>query len=185
MRDVGYQTLNHLHLRRLSSFLEHLHGVAFECAASCVLTLVASCLLGSLSVDWMVHASHAAVIHRGVTTSVVSTLVLAFVLLGLLVDDIHQTVLEGFLVFGESVLLPCVVKDCSVELVTVHAVLEEADASLDVGLLVKLERSAVLHEFLELRGVSSAKIFKGGFNFLLFDGVVLFVLTPSWEALPW
>jgi len=182
---LGISDVNHLHLRRLSSFLEHLHGVAFESTTSCVLTLITSSLLGSDSIDWMVHACHATGINRSVTTSVVTTLVLAFVLLGLLVDDAHQTALESLFVLGESILLPGVVEDCSVELMTVHAALEEADACLDVGRLVELERSAVRHELLEFRWVSSAKIFKGGFNFLLFDGGVLFVLTPSWKALPW
>ena len=41
-----------------------------------------------------------------------------------------------------------------------HASLEEVDACAVVGLLLKFERAAVLHELKELAGVALAQFFK-------------------------
>ena len=65
-----------------------------------------------------------------------------------------------------------------------HAGVEEADASLIVGLLLKLERTAVLHEFSKLRGVATAEFLERSLDLLLFDRVVLFVLATTWQTLP-
>ena len=106
-------------------------------------------------------------------------------LLGLLVDESHQLLLQRFFILGESILLPSVVVGGWVEVVTLHALLKESDARLVVGLLLEFEGSAVLHEFLELDWLSSAKIFERGFDLLLLDGSVLLVLGSAWETLPW
>ena len=104
---------------------------------------------------------------------------------GLLANDVEHTVLESLLILGEPVLLPGVVKDASIEVVSLHAALEEADASAIVGLLLEFQRSAVLHELTELAGVSTAQLLKGSFDLLLLDGVVLFILGTAGESLPW
>eukprot|EP00353_Schmidingerella_taraikaensis_P004801 CAMPEP_0185578350 /NCGR_PEP_ID=MMETSP0434-20130131/12666_1 /TAXON_ID=626734 ORGANISM="Favella taraikaensis, Strain Fe Narragansett Bay" /NCGR_SAMPLE_ID=MMETSP0434 /ASSEMBLY_ACC=CAM_ASM_000379 /LENGTH=119 /DNA_ID=CAMNT_0028196125 /DNA_START=523 /DNA_END=881 /DNA_ORIENTATION=+ len=102
-----------------------------------------------------------------------------------LADDIEDGVLERFLVFAEPVLLPGVVVEAYVEVVPLHAALEEAQTGAIVGLLLELEGAAVLHELAELRGVPAAQFLQTRLNLLLFDVVVLFVLAASGQALPW
>ena len=106
-------------------------------------------------------------------------------LLGLLLNDVHKTILERFLVFCKPILLPSIVEQLRIEIVPCHAVLKEPDSSLVIRLLFELERSAVVHEFLELRWESSAKFFKWRFHLLFLNGIVLFGLASSWETLPW
>ena len=77
-------------------------------------------------------------------------LLLFLLLLGFLLNDVHQAALQGFLVLRQSVLLPGVVEDLWVKVVALHAPLEETSARLVVGFFFKLERPAVLHEFHEL-----------------------------------
>ena len=105
--------------------------------------------------------------------------------LGFLLNDVHQTALESFLVLCKTVLLPSVVEHLLVEVMPLHASLKEANSGLVVGLLLKLEGSAVIHEFLELGWVSGAKLFKWRFHLLFLDGIVLLVFASSWETLPW
>ena len=68
----------------------------------------------------------------------------------LLSDHVKYTVLEGFLVLAQPVLLPGVVVNVAIEVVSPHAVDEETFAGSVVGLLFKFERAAVLHELSEL-----------------------------------
>jgi hypothetical protein len=95
-------------------------------------------------------------------------------------DHVHYTVFERFFVLAEAVLLPGVVHDLSVEAVTRHAALKHTDAVFIVRLLLKLQGAAVLHELLELARMPSAKFFQGGFDLLLFDIRVFFVLRATW-----
>ena len=69
---------------------------------------------------------------------------------GLLSDNVQYTVLEGLLVLAQPVLLPGVVVNVAVEVVSPHAVDEETFAGSVVGLLFEFERAAVLHELSEL-----------------------------------
>jgi hypothetical protein len=102
----------------------------------------------------------------------------------LLSNHVQHRVLQGLLVFGETILLPRVVEDASIEVVPVHAALEEGQAGSVVGLLLELERSAILHVLSELRWVTAAELLQGGLDLLLLDIVVLFVLGATWESLP-
>lgn len=104
---------------------------------------------------------------------------------GLLADNVEHTVLEGLLVLGEAVLLPGVVVDAAVQVVPLHAVLEEAKAGPVVGLLLELQLAAVLHVLTELGRVSTAKLLQRSLNLLLLDVVVLFILGATWKSLPW
>ena len=70
--------------------------------------------------------------------------------LWLLANDIEHRVLESFLVLAESVLLPSEVHDAAIQVVTVHAVLEEVHTRSVVWILLELKGTAVLHELLEL-----------------------------------
>ena len=84
----------------------------------------------------------------------------------------------------ESVLLPGIVVNVGIELVSLHALLEEAHADLVVGFLLELEGSAVGHEVVELLGHSLAELFECGLELLLLDILILFVLGLAWKSLP-
>ena len=58
---------------------------------------------------------------------------------GLFADNVHQACLEGLLVFAQPVLLPSVVEDADVQVVSGHAPFEETQARAVVGLLLELE----------------------------------------------
>jgi len=105
--------------------------------------------------------------------------------LGSFANDVEHTVLESLLVLAQSVLLPSVVEHVRVKAVPLHARREEADTRGVVRLLLEGERSAVLHELSEFDGVPAAKLGQRRFNLLLLDVVVLFVLAPTWQTLPW
>ena len=135
----------------LGSLLEHLLGVLFEFAASigvAHLVLVRSALLADLVSHSTVFLGIPLVITCSIDRLpiVCCPLVLFFGFLG---DDVHETVFEGLLVLGQSVLLPRVVENFGVEVVSAHARLEETHACLVVGLLLKLEGTTVLHELSE------------------------------------
>ena len=68
----------------------------------------------------------------------------------LLSDHVKYTVLEGFLVLAQPVLLPGVIVNVAIEVVPPHAVDEETFAGSVVGLLFEFERTTVLHELSEL-----------------------------------
>ena len=103
----------------------------------------------------------------------------------LLSDHVEHAVLESLLVFAQPVLLPGVVVDVTVEVVSPHAVDEEAFAGAVVRLLLEFEAAAVLHELTELGRVTAAQLLKRRFNLLLLNRVVLFVLAAPRKSLPW
>lgn len=78
----------------------------------------------------------------------------------LLADDVEDAILECLLVLRKPILLPGVVKDTGIEVVSLHALFEETDASPVVWLLLELERAAVLHKLPELRRVSATQLLK-------------------------
>lgn len=104
--------------------------------------------------------------------------------LGLFLNDIKYAVLQGLLVFTQSVLLPREVEDLGVQIVAGQALFEEPDDVLVVRILLEFELPTVLHELLELDRVPLAKLFQRGFYLFLFDVIVFVVFVPAWEALP-
>ena len=82
---------------------------------------------------------------------ILAYLVLHCVSFGFLADDIEYTVLQGFLVLAESVLLPRVIQDLHVQAMSDHALLKKPNDVLVVWVLLKLQTPAILHEFLKLR----------------------------------
>ena len=94
----------------------------------------------------------------------------------LLSDNIQHTVFQCLFVLGEPILLPGVVEDATVELMSLHAAFEEVDTSAIVWFLLELERAAILHELPELARVASAQLFERRLNLLLLDIVILLVL---------
>ena len=69
-------------------------------------------------------------------------------------------------------------------MVSLHAVFEEISTRSVVGLLIKLQLTAVFHEFFEFDWMIAAKLLKASLYLLLFDGVVLFIFAASWQTLP-
>ena len=102
----------------------------------------------------------------------------------LLADDVQHAVLESLLVLRQSVLLPSVVKDSGIEVVSLHALLKEANASSIVRLLLELQRAAILHKLPKLGRMAPAKFLQRRLNLLLLDGIVLLVLATAWQTLP-
>ena len=97
-------------------------------------------------------------------------------ILRLLSDHIQHTVFQCFFVLGEPILLPGVVEDATVKLMSLHAAFEEVDTSAVVWFLLELERAAILHELPELARMASAQLFERRLNLLLLDIVILLVL---------
>lgn len=157
------------------------HG---RCAVVCSLHLH----LGTALTGWILSRCVAHLL-RG-TGSFIISLLLAHAALGnrgsfalnlwLLADNIEHGFLQRFLVLLKAVLLPCVIKDPSIEVVSRHALVKEANASLVVGLLLEFQSTAVLHEFFELRWDTAAEILERCLNFLLLNVGIFFVLATTW-----
>ena len=75
-----------------------------------------------------------------------------------LTDNVKHRAFERLFIFAETVLLPGVVEDSSIKIVTLHTLIKEADTSTVVGLLFELELPAVLHEMAELVGIAAAQL---------------------------
>ena len=112
-------------------------------------------------------------------------LFLFLLFLGLLLNDVHQAALQGLFVFRQPILLPGIIEDLWVKVVTLHAAFKESYARLVVWLLLKFEGSAVLHEGLELMGMAAAQVFEWRLNLLLLDCCILVVLASTGKTLPW
>ena len=100
--------------------------------------------------------------------------------LWLFADDIEHAIFQGFFIFGQPVLLPGIVKDARILLVSGHTAFKKVDTGAIVGLLFKLKRTTVLHELKELSWVTLAKFFKRSLDLLFLDVVILFVLGATW-----
>lgn len=57
--------------------------------------------------------------------------------------------------------------------------LEQAQAGLVIWFLIELESTAVVHELFKFVGLASAEVFKGRFNLLFLNVVVLLVLGAT------
>ena len=75
-----------------------------------------------------------------------------------LTDNVKHRAFERLFIFAETVLLPGVVEESSIEIVTLHTLIKEADTSTVVGLLIELEFPAVLHVMAELVGIAAAQL---------------------------
>ena len=102
-----------------------------------------------------------------------------------LVDDADHLALDGLFLENEAVLVPYEVGCLRVTVVLEHAVLEQLDDVIVVGVLSEAQSSAVVHELAELIGLVLAQLIDWGFLFLFLDGCVLLGLGSAWQALPW
>lgn len=104
-------------------------------------------------------------------------------LVGLLQSAEH-VLLQRFLLQHKAVLVPNEVGGLGIELVAVHAGLEQLEDVPVVGVRGERERTAVLHVLLELSGLVQAQFVDRHLLLLALDVVVLLVLGTAWEALP-
>ena len=108
----------------------------------------------------------------------------AVLLLSGLLERLHHILLQCQLLKLEAVLVPQEVSHLRVPLVLLHEALEEPKDVAVVRVRDEANRSAVLHELLELARQTLAELFQRYFFFLLLDVVVFFVLRPAGETLP-
>lgn len=99
---------------------------------------------------------------------------------GAFADHVKHAVFERLFVFAQTVLLPGVVKDAAVKIVTRHARIKEADGRAVVRFLLELEGATVLHEIFEFAGVPAAELIKRRLYLLLLNVIVLFILAAAW-----
>lgn len=102
-----------------------------------------------------------------------------------LADDTHHVLLEGLLLEEEAVLVPNEVRRLNVEVVTLHAALEQIEDVAVVGVGSETQAAAVLHELFEFSWLVHAELVYG--HFLLFspDVIIFLVLRAPRQTLPW
>ena len=93
--------------------------------------------------------------------------------------------LDKFFFEHQSVFVPNEVRLLWVDVIFLHATLEEPDDVTIIWVLGEAETSAVVHEFLELLWLVLAKLLDLHLLLLFLDVGVLLGLGSSWEALPW
>ena len=105
---------------------------------------------------------HVCVALVSIVVSVISIgiLLLSFLLFIFFLEHCHQRVLKGLFIFGESVNFPGEVERVRIEIVFLHAILEQTETVLVIRCLFKLQLSAMVHELFEFLGLSSAQIFQ-------------------------
>lgn len=94
---------------------------------------------------------------------------------GGLADDSHHVLLQGLLLEEEAVLVPDEIRCLNVEVVTLHATLEQIEDVAVVGVGSETKTAAVLHEFFEFSWLVHAELIYG--HFLLFSPDVIIFLV--------
>ena len=100
-------------------------------------------------------------------------------------DDLEHLLLDEFFFEHQSILVPDEVRLLWVDVVFLHAALEQSDDVAIVWVLGETETSAVVHEFLEFFWLILAELLDFDLLLLLLDVGVLLCLGSTWEALPW
>jgi len=100
-------------------------------------------------------------------------------------DDLEHLLLDEFFFEHQSIFVPHEVRLLWVDIVFLHAALEQSDDVAIVWVLGEAETSAVVHEFLEFFWLILAELLDLDLFLLFLDVGVLLSLRPSWEALPW
>ena len=102
----------------------------------------------------------------------------------LLLDNVEHLTLDGLLLEDEAVLVPDEVGSPGVDVVLLHATLEQPDDVSVVWILSEAQTSAVVHELFEFFWLVATEIFNGRFLLLFLDIGILFGLRPTRESLP-
>ena len=101
-----------------------------------------------------------------------------------LVNDAHHGLLECLSFEEEAVLVPDKVWRAQLEIVSLHAALEERKNVAVVRVCREAESAAIVHELLELGWLIQAEFVDGHLLLLALDVIIFFVLRASWKALP-
>ena len=107
-----------------------------------------------------------------------------WVLLRWLVDDAHHGLLERLPFEEEAVLVPDEVGRAQLEVVALHAALEQRQDVAIVGVGREGQAAAVVHELLEFGRLVQAEFVDGHLLLLALDVIIFFVFRASWQALP-
>lgn len=102
-----------------------------------------------------------------------------------LLDDLEHLLLDKLLFQHEPIFVPDEVGLLGVDMVFLHAALEESDDVAIVRVLGEAEASAVVHELLEFLGLVLAKLLDLDLLLLFLDVGVLLGLGSTWKSLPW
>jgi hypothetical protein len=104
--------------------------------------------------------------------------------LRLLAYDIQHTSLKALFVSRKEVLLPIIIVGIWIEIVSFHALLEQAHAIFIIRLLFEFQLPTVSHIIVELLWLSPAQFFEWHLELLLFNVLVFFILVLSGQSLP-
>ena len=102
----------------------------------------------------------------------------------LLANDIEHGRFQKLLVFGKSVLLPSVVQNLGVQVITLHALVEKWNAVFVVWICLELQGTAMLHILLEFYGIAFAELIQTCLELLLLNIFVLFIFVLAGKILP-
>lgn len=103
---------------------------------------------------------------------------------GRLLQHLHHVLFQGNFLHFKAVFVPNEIGDLDVDLVTLHAPLEQRVYVSVVRIRRKSQRATVLHEFPELAWQVFAQLFQRDFFLLFLNVVVLFILRAARQTLP-
>lgn len=98
----------------------------------------------------------------------------------LLPNNIKHTIFEGLFIFTEPILLPGVIQQFDIEVVSLHTFVEQAHAIFVVRILFKFQTSAILHIFFEFNRVTAAQLIERRLQLLFLNVFVFLILVFSW-----
>lgn len=84
----------------------------------------------------------------------------------------------------KAVLVPDEVRRAKLEVVALHAALEQAEDVAIVGVCGEGQTTAIVHELLELGRLVQAQFVDGHLLLFALDVIIFLVFRASWEALP-
>jgi len=107
-----------------------------------------------------------------------------FVVFVWLLQGAQHVLFQGLLFEHEAVFIPDKVWGLNVELIALHAHLEQVQNVSVVRVGSEAQRSAVLHVLLELVGLIQAQLVNCNLLLLSLDIVIFFILAAARETLP-
>ena len=105
-------------------------------------------------------------------------------LLLFLVKDLSHLLLDGFLLEGQSILVPDKLRGGLADSMSLHTWLEQTDDVGVVWILSKAESSAVVHKLGKFLGLVLAQFLDGDLLLLFLNVIILLLLGSAWKPLP-
>ena len=102
-----------------------------------------------------------------------------------LLQRTKHVLLQGLLLQHKAVFVPDEVWRLNVELVSLHASLEQVENVAVVGVSREAERPAVLHVLFKLVWLVEAQFVDGDLLLLPLNIVIFLILAAAWQSLPW